>query len=409
MRAWTGSSGMAETIDLPAFAGALGRRLHDAGIPSTPERAVRFASALALAPPADARGLYWTARTVFVSHRDQVEAFDAVFAAVFGGLEDPAESRGDPTAPPLRGAEAGERRAAPDAAPLGAAAEGGTLPQAGLGREAREERLPEREVPATAASAEELLADRDFAELDADELRAVRRLMRELALAPPPRLARRASRDRRGDRLDVRATLRASHRTGGDPARLLRRRRTREPRRLVVICDVSGSMESYTRAFMQFLHAAVGGAGAEAFVFATRLTRLTKALRARQPDLALERATAAARDWSGGTRIGESLRRFVDEHGRRGMARGAVIVIVSDGWERGDPALVEEQMQRLRRLAHRIVWVNPRKASSRFRPRTGGMAAALPYCDAFVSGHTVRALEEVAEAIAGDDPRRSDR
>jgi uncharacterized protein with von Willebrand factor type A (vWA) domain len=185
------------------------------------------------------------------------------------------------------------------------------------------------------------------------------------------------------------------------------RRRTREPRPLVVICDVSGSMESYTRAFMQFLHAAVGGADAEAFVFATRLTRLTKALRARQPDLALERATATARDWSGGTRIGESLRRFVDEHGRRGMARGAVVVIVSDGWERGDPEVVAEQMRRLRRLAHRIVWVNPRKASSRFRPATGGMAAALPSCDAFVSGHSLQALAEVAAAIAGEDIERS--
>jgi uncharacterized protein len=400
---------MAEAIDLPALASALGRRLHDAGIPSTPERAVRFARALALAPPGDRARLYWTARTVFVSHRDQLATFDGVFAAVFDGFDDPAGSRGDPNAPPLHGAEAAERRAAPESAPLGAAAQGGVLPQAGLGGEREGENLPERDVQVAAASADERLAGRDFAELGPDELRALRRLMRELALAPPPRVARRARRDSRGDRLDVRATLRASHRTGGDPARRVMRRRTREPRRLVVICDVSGSMEAYTRAFMQFLHAAVGGADAEAFVFATRLTRLTKALRARRPDLALERATGVARDWSGGTRIGESLQRFVDDHGRRGMARGAVVVIVSDGWERGDPALVAEQMQRLRRLAHRIVWVNPRKASARFRPRTGGMAAALPFCDGFVSGHTLRALEEVAAAIAGGETRRSER
>jgi uncharacterized protein with von Willebrand factor type A (vWA) domain len=399
---------MGELVDLPAFAGAFGRMLHDAGVPSTPERAVRFARALALAPPADRDRLYWTARTVFVSHREQLDTFDGVFAAVFDGIADPAEGRGDVNAPQLRGAEASERRAAPESAPLGGTAEGGALPQATLagGREDHDD-LPEREAPLLAASGAERLADRDFAELDADELRALRRLMRELALAPPPRIARRARRDRHGDRLDVRATLRASHRTGGDPARRIMRRRTREPRRLVVICDVSGSMESYTRAFMQFLHAAVGGADAEAFVFATRLTRLTKVLRARQPDLALERATATARDWSGGTRIGESLRRFVDEHGRRGMARGAVVVIVSDGWERGDPEVVAEQMRRLRRLAHRIVWVNPRKASSRFRPATGGMAAALPSCDAFVSGHSLQALAEVAAAIAGEDIERS--
>ena len=257
-----------------------------------------------------------------------------------------------------------------------------------------------------AASAAERLADRDFADLDAEELLALRRLMRELALAPPPRRTRRARRDRRGERLDVRATLRASHRTGGDPARRIMRRRTREPRRLVVLCDVSASMEPYTRVFLQFLHAAVGGAGAEAFVFATRLTRLTRALRARQPDLALARAAAEAPDWSSGTRIGDALRRFNDLHGRRGMARGAVIVILSDGWERGDPAVVAEQMQRLRRLAHRIVWVNPRRASPRFQPLVGGMAAALPCCDAFVSGHSMRALAEVAAAISDDDTGR---
>ena len=167
-------------------------------------------------------------------------------------------------------------------------------------------------------------------------------------------------------------------------------------------------MEAYTRAFLQFLHAAVGGADAEAFVFATRLTRLTRALRAQQPDLAIERAAALARDMAGGTRIGEALQTFNDDFGRRGMARGAVVVIVSDGWERGDPEVVAEQMRRLRRLAHRIVWVNPRKASPRFEPRVGGMAAALPSIDAFVSGHSLRALEEVAAAIAGNDTERSD-
>jgi uncharacterized protein with von Willebrand factor type A (vWA) domain len=207
-------------------------------------------------------------------------------------------------------------------------------------------------------------------------------------------------REPHGSRLDVRATLRASYRTGGDPSRQVVRQRAERRRRLVLLCDISGSMEPYTRAFLQLLHAAVGGAHAEAFVFATRLTRLTHALRGPQPDLAIERAAAAARDWSGGTRIGQALRRFNDEHGRRGMARGAVVVILSDGWERGEPALVGREMERLRRLAFRIVWVNPRKAGRDFEPLAGGMAAALPYCDAFVSGHNLRALTVVAEAIA---------
>jgi uncharacterized protein len=187
---------VAEGIDLPAFAGAFGRALHDAGIPSTPERAVRFARALALAPPAGRERLYWTARTVFVSHRDQLAVFDAVFAAVFEGLADPAELRGDPNAPPLRGAEAGERRATRGAAPPAAGAAGGAMPGSDLGREHDDAR--ERDVPVAAASAAERLADRDFADLDAEELLALRRLMRELALAPPPRRTRRARRDRRG-------------------------------------------------------------------------------------------------------------------------------------------------------------------------------------------------------------------
>jgi uncharacterized protein with von Willebrand factor type A (vWA) domain len=179
------------------------------------------------------------------------------------------------------------------------------------------------------------------------------------------------------------------------------RRRIERRRRLVFLCDISGSMEPYTRAFLQLLHAAVGGADAEAFVFATRLTRLTRALRAPDVDAAIERAAASACDWGGGTRIGDALRRFNAEHGRRGMARGAVIVILSDGWERDDPRVVALEMERLRRLAYRIVWVNPRSAGRDYAPLAGGMAAALPFCDAFMSGHNLHALSAVAEAIAG--------
>jgi uncharacterized protein with von Willebrand factor type A (vWA) domain len=148
-----------------------------------------------------------------------------------------------------------------------------------------------------------------------------------------------------------------------------------------------------------FLHSAVGGADAEAFVFATRLTRLTRALRGHQPDFAIARAAAAAPDWSGGTRIGVALARFNAEHGRRGMARGAVVVIVSDGWEVGDPEVVGRELARLRRLAHRIVWVNPRLAAPGFAPAAGGMAAALPSCDALVGGHNLHALGDAIAAI----------
>jgi len=190
-------------------------------------------------------------------------------------------------------------------------------------------------------------------------------------------------------------------RTAGDPIRLARRRRRVVARRVVMLCDISGSMEPYARAYLQFLTCAAGsGPNAEAFVFATRLTRLTRALRSRSPERALQRAAAAAPDWSSGTRIGDALKAFNDRHGRRGMARGALVVILSDGWERGDPALVAREMERLSRLAYRIVWVNPRVGASGFAPQAGGMAAALPHCDALVSGHSLEALDEVVEAIA---------
>ena len=182
---------------------------------------------------------------------------------------------------------------------------------------------------------------------------------------------------------------------------------------MVLLCDISGSMEPYARAYLQFLTCAAGSRArtAEAFVFATRLTRVTRALALRNPERAIQNAAAAAPDWSSGTRIGDALKTFNDRHGRRGMARGAVVVILSDGWERGDPALVGREMERLARLAHRIVWVNPRAAAHGFAPRAGGMAAALPYCDALVSGHSLEALDEVIDAIgaAGSDVADSTR
>jgi uncharacterized protein with von Willebrand factor type A (vWA) domain len=266
-----------------------------------------------------------------------------------------------------------------------------------------DEAPPEEEVPVPLApSDEELLRGKRFDALERDELVALYRLMSSLQVAPPLRRTRRARCDHHGPRVDLRRTLRGSLRTAGDPIRLARRRRRIVRRRIVLLCDISGSMEPYARAYLQFLTCAAGsGPNAEAFVFATRLTRLTRALASRNPERAIQRAAAAAPDWSSGTRIGDALKTFNDRHGRRGMARGAVIVILSDGWERGDPGLVGREMERLSRLAHRIVWVNPRVSAARFSPRTGGMAAALPFCDALVSGHTLDALGEVVDAIAG--------
>jgi hypothetical protein len=256
------------------------------------------------------------------------------------------------------------------------------------------------------ASDDEVIRSKRFDALAPDELAELYRLMSELELATPRRRTRRAERWRHGAHVDMRRTLRGSLRTGGDPIRLARRRRRITPRRLVLLCDISGSMEPYARAYLQFLTCAAsspaGGGQNEAFAFATRLTRLTRALHSRNPERAIQQAAATAPDWSSGTRIGDALKTFNDRHGRRGMARGAVIVILSDGWERGDPSLVAQEMERLRRLAYRIVWVNPRAAARGFSPRAGGMAAALPHCDALVSGHSLGALHEVVEAIAAE-------
>jgi uncharacterized protein with von Willebrand factor type A (vWA) domain len=386
-------------LDLPALAGAFSRRLREAGVPITAERGARFAQALALVKPISRRRLYWTARAVLVSDSAQVKAFDAVFSSVFGTREPAAEFEPDDveTAPAAEPSAASQSRGE---AGVGA----GALSSAPSGS-SEEDVLRDVAVP-MAASDEEVLRSKRFDALAPGELAQLYGLMARLEVATPRRRTRRSKRDRRGKRMDMRRTLRGSMRTAGDPIRLAHRRRRVVPRRVVMLCDISGSMEPYARAYLQFLTCAAGsGPHAEAFVFATRLTRLTRALRSRSPERAIQRAAAAAPDWSSGTRIGDALKAFNDRHGRRGMARGALIVILSDGWERGDPALVAREMERLSRLAYRIVWVNPRVGASEFSPRAGGMAAALPHCDALVSGHSLEALEEVVEAIAAERGR----
>jgi uncharacterized protein len=387
-------------LDLPAVAGALSRRLHDAGVPVTPARSAELARALALVRPVSRRRLYWTARAVLVTDPAHVTQFDAVFSEVFGDRGGEASFR--PDVEQTVATPADEQPAVPPRTPSGDA--GDPLGAAGFSAYPQaagdDDRRGETELPLPVASDEERLASKRFDALDPWELAQLQRLMSRLQLATPLRRTRRYERGREGRAIDLRRTLRSSLRTGGDPIRLARRRRRLAPRRLVLLCDISGSMEPYARAYLQFLTCAAGsGANAEAFVFATRLTRLTRALASRNPERAIQRAAAAAPDWSSGTRIGAALKEFNDRHARRGMARGAVVVILSDGWERGEPKLVGQEMERLARLAHRIVWVNPRVSAGAFSPRAGGMAAALPYCDALVSGHSFAALAEVVQAI----------
>jgi uncharacterized protein with von Willebrand factor type A (vWA) domain len=409
-----------EADDLAEVVARFCAALRQAGLPVGPGRSERFAAALTIARPDTRRGLYLCALATLVSSHDHVPVLRAVFEQVFGGVGEPgANAPGGPEGAGMQGqarsrdaddvladAARAARMHAADAADMAAMQPelrpAGADDQADGAGDPGAPPVPYRFF----ASAAERLAAKDFADLSDDELVTVTLLMRQLTLAVPERRSRRQRRRPEGRHADMRATLRQARRTGGDAFRLIGRTPKRRPRRLVVLCDISGSMEPYAKAMIQLLYSAVGGADAEVFTFATRLTRLTRALRMSAPGPALRRAGQLAPDWLGGTRIGAALKEFNDRYGRRGMARGAVIVIISDGWETGDPELVRREMARLSLVAFRIVWVNPRTKSAAYQPLAGGMAAAWPHCDAVVSGHTVQALDQLTAALADPVRRR---
>jgi uncharacterized protein len=392
--------------DLAAVVAGFGAALRAAGLPVGPGRCERFATAVTISRPATLRGLYLCALATLVSGKDQVQVLRAVFTQVFGGLDDTANlaDAEPPAAGPSKTPEDLLARAADDAR---AHAAQQIIRQAA--RDGEQDDDSARELPDRyLGSLIERLASTDFAELDAEELLRLADLMRGITLAVPQRRSRRSRRSQGGPRIDMRATLRQARRTGGHAFELIRRVPERRPRRLVVLCDISGSMEPYARAMIQFLFCAAGGARAEVFTFATRLTRLTPVLATALPGPALQRAGQTAPDWLGGTKIGAALKEFNDRYGRRGMARGAVVVIISDGWDTGDAALVRQEMERLSLVAFRIVWVNPRTKSDAYQPLAGGMAAAWPHCDAVVSAHTVQALTQLTDALADPVRRRAE-
>lgn len=391
--------------DLAALAAAFGERLHAAGVPVTPERASRFAEAVLLASPRTIPEAYWLGRVTLLTGHFQIPVYDRVFDEHFRGYVDLVEQTGPAAPSPASPLSAGERAPRETHAPTQGASHS-PITSATPGLDARGDGEAEEMSVLAAASTSERLAGRDFSECSPEELALLRRLVEQLPLVPPQRRGRRLRRHARGDRLDVRATLRTAYRTGGDPVRRSLRRHAERPRRVVLIADVSGSMEPYARVYLHLMRGAVRALGSEAFVFATRLTRLTRQLATGGPDYAYARVADATPDWAGGTRIGTALTRFLDEHGRRGLARGAIVVVVSDGWEIGDPHEVGEAMRRLGRLAHHIIWVNPRSAAAEFQPLAGGMAAALPHVDTFLSGHSVRALEDLLAAIREAGERR---
>jgi uncharacterized protein with von Willebrand factor type A (vWA) domain len=360
-----------------------GRVLREVGIEVGPGRVADAVRSLGAVDVTRQEDVYFALRQTLVSRHDELELFDRAFVAWF--------MRG-PIAPLVREKQR-RKLAAGVEATLGSDADGGDAEVVG-------------EPIERGASAHELLREKDFAEMTAEEFDRARRLLRAIARRRPRRTSRRLIPDPRGDRLDMRRLIRRSLRTGGDPVDQPWKARKEVPRKLVVLCDVSGSMDAYARALLLFLHALVGaGRGVEAFGFGTRLTRLTGDLATRDPEGALASATASSVDWGSGTRIGESLKEFNDVYGRRALSRGAVVVIVSDGWEREGPELVGREMARLARAAYAVIWVNPLKGSPEYQPLAGGMRAALPFVDRFLSGHNLLSLEELAAVVSGIERR----
>ncbi|WP_326763975.1 VWA domain-containing protein [Streptomyces sp. NBC_01591] len=371
-------------IDATAVAVGLTRALRAAGVATGPDRTQTFLGALDLLSPARRSDVYWAGRLTLCGSQDDLERYDRVFAACFDHSPRPHA--------PVRTATLPKPRPRVVAT--------GSVPPCGPDGTGDDRTPPS----AALASSAEVLRHRDMAGLTAAERAQLRRLLDAFALSGEDRRTARMRPARRGG-TDPRRTVRELLRHGGEPARLRHRTPATKPRRVVLLLDVSGSMDPYADALLRFAHAAANGSAArtptEVFTIGTRVTRVTREMGHRDPDTALAAVAAAVPDRGGGTRLGEMLRTFLDRWGQRSCARGAVVVVLSDGWERADPALLAAQMRRLHRLAHRVVWANPRKAQPGYAPLAAGMAAALPHVDAFVEGHSLAALEQLAAVVRG--------
>lgn len=346
-----------------------GRRLRASGVPVGTDRIASFCRAAALAP----EDLYWVGCATLLGSREHLATYDRLFSGFFG--TGPLDHPRTAPRPGSRPGTTTQLRAVAAADDSGL--HGGSL-----------------------ASRTELLRTKSFARCSPAELAQLAELMKQVAVTIPRRRSRRRGPSSAGAP-DLRRTLRRSFRTGGEPLERAWRERRRRRRRLVLVLDVSGSMASYSRALLVFAHAALrADRRFEAFCFSTRLTRLTRALDVASPEEALDRAAAQVVDWDGGTRIGEAVERLLGEAGHGGLARGAVVVICSDGLDVGDPVLLAEQMERLSRLAYRVVWLNPLREHPRYEPLARGMRAALPHVDSFASGHNLASLEALAAELS---------
>ena len=385
---------MPDGPDLLPRLGAFARLLHDAGLEAGPRRltdATRALNHIDLKQQIDFRSAL---RAVFVSRKDEIPIFEAAFD-IFWAPPDPRAAAG---AMPgrSRGLPMSPERAKAWAKALG-------LSSSQMNRE-----QDVSEIPATSSgySAEELLRHKDFEQMTWQETEQVRRLLEQAPWRVAERRTRRLRASRAG-RIDLRRSARHAIRSSGELMRLFRRRPRVRRRPLVLICDVSGSMERYSRLLMIFAHAIARREDLEAFVFSTRLTRITRLLRYRDLDRALDSVSKRVHDFSGGTRIGDALADFNRHWARRVLGHGAIVIIVSDGWDRGDPSQLTAELIHLRRSAHRLIWLNPLLGSEGYEPLTRGMAAALPHCDDFLAAHNVQALDDLGRLLAGLDSRTS--
>ncbi len=374
-----------ERLDTERMVVGFARALRAAGLAVPVGSVVTFAEALGRVGLGSRSGVYWAGRATLLRRPEDVADYDRVFASYWLGCAGWLEQVvvGEPVTLALDDLPGDDGTDGPDADP--------------------------GEVLAVRWSAAEVLAERDFSSYTPAEWDELARLVGRLRVSAERRRSRRRRPDpsRRGHP-DLRRTVRRALHTGGEPLERSWLAPTTRPRRLVLLVDVSGSMDAYARALMRFAHAAVtarGAARCEVFTLGTRLTRVTRQLGDRDPDSALAAAAGAVDDWSGGTRLGSVLGEFNDRFGTRGTARGAVVVILSDGWDRGEPEVLAAEMGRLSRVAHRVVWVNPLKASSGYEPIARGMAAALPHVDDFVEGHSLGALEQLASVVSGTPTR----
>jgi uncharacterized protein len=372
------STGQDRIVSLLA---SFGRELRTAGLAVGSGDIIGYCSAMAELDPADLADLYWAGRCVLVRRRDDIAVYDRVFRRFFLGADDPVTEV--------------LRLNADTASQVSRSALVVPATDPGSGEQDDEALLGQM------ASAAETLRHKAFAACTPEELAAVRRIMARMRLTPPRRRTRRTERARRGPAIDMRRIVRQSMRMHGEPAELYWRDRKLRLRPLILILDVSGSMADYSRNLLQFAYSARRAAArVEVFCFGTRLTRITRELDHRRPDEALARAARTVFDWEGGTKIGESLDDFVRQWGRRGLCRGGIVVICSDGLDRGDPGVLSAAMERLARLSYRIVWLNPHKGTDRaFRPSTLGMMVAAPHVDLLLSGHDLSSLEEFAAVL----------